>query len=201
VSAPANARRAVFLDRDGVVNELVWDSGSGSHESPYRPQDVALAPGAAAALRSLRDHGFRLVVVSNQPAAAKGTTTLAALRDVAREVEGLLVAEGVRLDASRYCFHHPDGTDPVLSQRCRCRKPEPGLILDAALELGVELGASWAIGDADRDVEAGRRAGCRGVLIDNPDSRHRRQDGVDPYLHASDLEEAAAQIIRTDAYQ
>jgi D-glycero-D-manno-heptose 1,7-bisphosphate phosphatase len=199
VSAAANARRAAFLDRDGVINELVWDERSNAFESPYAPQDVALCAGAVEGIQVLRDAGFALVVVSNQPAAAKGTVPLAALEAVHGQVEKLLLEQGIRLDAYRYCHHHPDSADPRLGRTCACRKPEPGLIRDSAVELGIELTASWVVGDADRDVEAGHRAGCRSVLIENPQSANRRQGGVRPHLHASDLEDAAAQIVRATA--
>jgi D-glycero-D-manno-heptose 1,7-bisphosphate phosphatase len=167
-----------------VIDEPVLDPQTGRHESPYDPADVALVRGAGAALRSLAAAGFRLVVVSNQPAAAKERSTREALDAVHARIVELLAAEGVRIDDWRYCFHHPDFTGP-----CTCRKPEPGLLLDAARELGLDLGASWLVGDADRDVEAGRRAGCRTVLVENPRSAHRRAgaaaDAVAPHLTAA----------------
>jgi D-glycero-D-manno-heptose 1,7-bisphosphate phosphatase len=192
---PSADARAVFLDRDGVINELVLDERSGAYESPYRAADVALMPGVPDALRALRDHGFRLVVVSNQPAAAKGTATLEGLEAVHKRVEALLAEHAVRLDASYYCFHHPDGTDPELKGPCHCRKPAPGLILDAAAELGLALGASWVVGDANRDVVAGRLAGCRTILVENSRSRQRRGGTVEVDAVAQDLPEAASFVI------
>jgi D-glycero-D-manno-heptose 1,7-bisphosphate phosphatase len=196
VSATRDGRRAVFLDRDGVVNELVWDERAGAYESPYRPQDVALVPGAVEGLETLRGLGFALVVASNQPAAAKGNASLADLEAVHARVEELLAKSGIRLDAYRYCHHHPDGTDPRLGRACECRKPAPGLILDAAAELGIDLPSSWVVGDADRDVEAGKRAGCRTILVENPASKHRRAGRVQADGVAPDLAVAAAMISR-----
>ena len=174
----AGADRAVFLDRDGVINELVADPASGRPESPYRAEDVALTPGAVEALRVLRTLAVPLVVVSNQPSAAKGTATIADLMRVHEAVMALLADAGVGVDDVRYCFHHPDGVHPDLGRACDCRKPLPGLIHQAAAALGLDdaaLGRSWLIGDSDVDVEAARAAGCSTVLVDEPRSAHRRR--------------------------
>jgi D-glycero-D-manno-heptose 1,7-bisphosphate phosphatase len=189
-------RSAVFLDRDGVINDLVWDERANAFESPYRPEDVRLAPGALRGIESLHDQGFALVVVSNQPAAAKGAVTLAALEEVHHRVERLLADNKIRLDSYRYCHHHPEGVEPGLGRVCECRKPAPGLLLDAAAELGLDLASSWLVGDADRDVEAGIRAGCRTILIENEASQHRRAGRVQADGVAPDLAVAAAMISR-----
>ena len=182
-------RPAVFVDRDGVVNEPVWDTRTESFESPYRPEDVALVPGAAAGLRRLRDAGFTLVLVSNQPAAAKGNATQAALDAVHERVVDALRIEGVQLDGVYYCHHHPDFTGP-----CECRKPAPGLLRDAAAELDLDVGASWIVGDADSDVTAAHAAGARAVLVEHPQTAHRRRGTVAPEHTAPDLRAAAAWI-------
>jgi D-glycero-D-manno-heptose 1,7-bisphosphate phosphatase len=179
---------AVFVDRDGVVNEPVWDARTESFESPYRPEDVALVPGAADGLRRLRDAGFTLVLVSNQPAAAKGQVTLEELAAVHERVAEALRTEGVQLDGVYYCHHHPDFTGP-----CECRKPAPGLLTRAADELGLDLAASWMIGDADTDVAAAHAAGATAVLVEHPRTAHRRTGAV-PDHTAPDLAGAAALI-------
>jgi len=188
-----SAERAVFLDRDGVINELVLNPVTGNHESPYRPEDVALVPGAVEALRLLRSLRVPLAVVSNQPSASKGTAALEALWAVHEAVVDRLAEAGIALDEFRYCFHHPEGTDPVLGVRCDCRKPAPGLVLQAAEALGLDaaaLGRSWLIGDSDVDVEAGRRARCRTVLVEDPRSAHRRH-GAGADARAADVLDAA----------
>jgi D-glycero-D-manno-heptose 1,7-bisphosphate phosphatase len=169
---------AVFFDRDGVVNELVPDPVSGVPESPLDPTHVRLIPGAAAALRRLGDAGYVLAGVSNQPAAAKGVVTLDRLEEVQARVLELLGMEGVIPTAFRLCFHHPDGEVPELTGSCDCRKPAPGMLLDIAAELDLDLDASWMVGDTDGDVAAGRAAGCRTVLIDNPGGSHKRTGDV-----------------------
>ncbi len=191
----AARRPAAFLDRDGVLNEGVPDPSSGALESPLRVEDVRLLPGVAAALRRLAAAGFALVCVSNQPAAAKGRATVAELLAVHERVLALLAREGARLDASYLCPHHPGGVVPALSGPCPCRKPAPGMLLDAADALGLELGASWMIGDTDADVGAGLAAGCRTVLLAYPGSAHKRLGGASPDLVAADLPGGVARLL------
>ena len=188
-------RPAVFLDRDGVLNELVRDPYSGNPESPLDPDEVTLIPGAAAALRRLRDAGYVLVAVSNQPAAAKGVVPIERLESIQERVLELLTQEAAAPDAFRTCLHHPDGVVPELTGACECRKPAPGMLLDAASELGLDLGASWMIGDTDDDVTAGSAAGCRTVLVENPGSAHKRHGDARPDATASDLASAADVIV------
>ncbi|HXB63539.1 MAG TPA: HAD-IIIA family hydrolase [Solirubrobacteraceae bacterium] len=195
---PASRRRAaVFVDRDGVLNKLV-PSGAGGpgrtgtrHESPLTPAQVRLIDGAAGALRGLARAGFAIVCVTNQPAAAKHETSVERLQAVHERVLALLDAQGGRLDASRLCLHHPEGTDAQLSWTCPCRKPRPGMLLDAAEALDLDLRASWMIGDTDADVAAGLAAGCRTILLEHPDSAHKRSHAVRAHLLAADLVTAA----------
>jgi len=188
----------VFLDRDGVINELVPDPMTGHHESPYRPEDVALTPGAVPGLRLLREMGASTAVVSNQPSVAKGTVGMAELRAVHEAIWARLAEAHALPDTFRYCYHHPDGTHPDLGRACDCRKPGPALILDAASDIGTpDLARSWVLGDSDVDVQAGRRAGCRTILIDYPWSAHRR-GGATADARAGDLL-AAARLVAAAA--
>ncbi len=176
--ADMSADRAVFLDRDGVLNELVLNPRDRRPRVALPPRGRrahARAPPRRSAL--LRTLDVPLAVVSNQPSAAKGTTDLEALAAVHDAVIERLAEAGVGVDEVRYCFHHPAGADPELGRACDCRKPAPGLILQAADALGLDaaaLGRSWLIGDSDVDVEAGRAAGLRTVLVEDPRSSHRR---------------------------
>ncbi len=174
----AGGPAAAFVDRDGVINEPVADPESGLAEAPLSVSEVRLVPGAAAALRELAAAGFATVCVSNQPAAAKGKATLAQLLEVHERVLELLALEGAHM-ASRLCPHHPEGVVGELSGACPCRKPAPGMLLDAAAALRLELPVSWMLGDTDSDVAAGRAAGCRTVLIEHPGSAHKRAGGSD----------------------
>lgn len=164
---------AVFLDRDGVINEPVPHPTSGLPESPLRVEDVALTPGCVEALRLLHASGALLVVVSNQPSAAKGTASHADLDAVHAEISARLTAAGVAPDDWRYCRHHPQALS-TSARACDCRKPRPGMILAAARDLEIDLPASWMVGDSDADVGAGRSAGCHTILVEHPGSAHRR---------------------------
>jgi histidinol-phosphate phosphatase family protein len=195
---PNRGVRAAFLDRDGVINEGVPDPVTGKLESPLRVADVRLLPGVAQALRALRDAGYALVCASNQPAAAKGTISLDELRAIHERVLELLAGEGVVLDASRLCPHHPDGAVAELSGPCPCRKPAPGMLLDAARALELELERSWMLGDTDADVLAGAAAGCQTVLIEYPGSAHKRSGGAAPTLQAGEFAQAVAQLLAAD---
>jgi D-glycero-D-manno-heptose 1,7-bisphosphate phosphatase len=188
-------RPAAFLDRDGTLNQLVVDTLSGLPESPLRAEDVRLIEGAAAAAHSLADAGFALVCVTNQPAAAKGRVSVEQLLSVHERVLALLRDEGVELDASRLCLHHPEAVVAELAGGCACRKPAPGMLLDAARELGIDLTRSWMLGDTDADVAAGRAAGVRTVLITAPGSSHKRAGAAHADLLATDLADAAAQLL------
>jgi D-glycero-D-manno-heptose 1,7-bisphosphate phosphatase len=191
-----NGVAAVFLDRDGVLNELVRDPHSGEPESPLRVEDVRLLAGAPAAAGRLARAGFALACVSNQPAAAKGRVTVGELLAVHRRVLDLLAAAGVVLQASRLCLHHPQGVVPELAGRCACRKPAPGMLLDVAGALGVELGASWMVGDTDADVLAGCAAGARTVLIEHTASKHKRLGGIRPDFRTANLAGGVDRILR-----
>ena len=190
-----SGRPAAFLDRDGTLNEFVLDPVSGLPESPLRVADVRLIEGAAAAARELARAGFALVCVSNQPAAAKGKVSLERLLAVHERVLELLREDGVQLDAFRLCLHHPQGVVPELSGPCGCRKPAPGMLLDAAVELGLDLASSWMLGDTDSDIVAGHAAGCRTVLIEHPGSAHKRVAEESPDVVASNLADGVAQLL------
>jgi D-glycero-D-manno-heptose 1,7-bisphosphate phosphatase len=172
--------RAAFVDRDGVVNELVPDRLSGLPESPLEVEDVTLVPDAAQALKRLAQAGWLLIGVSNQPAAAKGRISVEQLEAVQARVLELLREHDVTFDAFRLCLHHPDGVVPGLSGPCDCRKPSPGMLLDAGHSLGVDFTRSWMIGDTDSDVVAGTSAGCKTVLVEHQGSVHKRGQGASP---------------------
>jgi D-glycero-D-manno-heptose 1,7-bisphosphate phosphatase len=186
---------AVFLGRDGVLNDAVVDPVSDLYESPYRAEDVRLAAGAVGALNLLSTVGLSIVVVSNQPAAAKGTHSHSDLEAVHSELVRQLAKSGVRIDVWRHCPHHPSGVDPDLGRACECRKPSPGLILEAADAMGIaDLSSSWVIGDSDVDIAAGRAAGCRTILVEHAATAHRRTGAYEPDLRVDDVLAAAQRI-------
>lgn len=186
---------AIFLDRDGTLNELVSDPVSGEAESPLHVGDVMLVLGAAQGAKRLCDAGWRLIGVSNQPAAAKGAVSLEQLDQVQARVLTLTAGLGVEFEDFLICHHHPNGVVIELSRECDCRKPKPGLLLQAATEHGVDLSASWMIGDTDADVLAGQAAGCHTMLLEHPASSHKRGGQVKPTAIAGNLADAASQIL------
>ncbi len=151
--------QAVFLDKDGTLIEDV----------PYNvePQLMQLTVGAIEGLQLLDAAGYKLIVISNQSGVARGYFPESALIAVEERSRQMLADAGVPLTDFYYCPHHPDGVVLEYAIACDCRKPAPGLILRAAAKHNINLQKSWFIGDILNDVEAGRRAGCKAILIDN----------------------------------
>lgn len=148
-----SSRRAVFLDRDGVINRAVVRDGK-----PYPPacvEELDMLPGVTPALQRLKTAGYLLIVVTNQPDVARGTQTRAVVDAIHTRL-----ASTLPIDEFRTCYH--DDRDA-----CACRKPKPGLILDSARAHGVDLRASIMVGDRWRDIEAGEQAGCATVFLDH----------------------------------
>jgi D-glycero-D-manno-heptose 1,7-bisphosphate phosphatase len=159
------SRPAVFLDRDGVLVEEIFYPETGETEAPLKPEDVRLIPGAAAALRRLKESGFALVLISNQAAFAKGKTTLRALWLAHQRFVALLADEGAALDDVYYAYGHPEGIMPHFSGLSLDRKPAPYNLLIAAARNDIDLDRSWFIGDRQTDVECAIAAGVKPILI------------------------------------
>ncbi|HVE11790.1 MAG TPA: HAD family hydrolase [Elusimicrobiota bacterium] len=182
------SRRAVFIDKDGTL--LV--------DVPYNVASarMRLMPGAAPALAALQRAGWALFVVSNQPGVARGVFPETALAAVEERLRGLLAESGAELAGFYYCPHDPAGVVPAYAVSCDCRKPQPGLILRACRRHGLEPADCWLVGDILDDVEAGRRAGCRAILLDNGhETEWRREPLRAPEAVAADLPEAALHIL------
>jgi D-glycero-D-manno-heptose 1,7-bisphosphate phosphatase len=175
------SRPAVFLDRDGVINRAVVCEGI--PRPPASLEELEILPGVPEALRTLEARGYARVIVTNQPDVARGCASKALVEDIHATLRREL-----RLDAILSCCH--DDSDD-----CDCRKPKAGLLLRAARDLDIDLPGSFMVGDRWRDVEAGRRAGCRTVLIDNGhETEWKRSPMRWPDLVAGDLAEAARLI-------
>ena len=161
------AQRAVFVDRDGTLNEMVYDDTHGVLDSPRLPSQVKMIKGAGIFLRRLKQSGYLVVVVSNQPGMAKNTLTEERLAAVNRALARQLEREGDSWDEIRCCPHHPRGSGRKnrYVKKCACRKPAPGLLLEAARERGIDLKKSWMVGDGLNDIQAGRNAGCKTILV------------------------------------
>ena len=173
-------RRAVFLDRDGVVNRAVLRRGL-----PYPPatlSDLRLLPGVREACGKLREAGFALILVTNQPDIARGLVSSEQVSEMNRRLQRFLQLDGVGV-----CPHDD-------SARCSCRKPQPGLLLEAARVWNIDLASSFIVGDRCRDIEAGQRAGCRPIFIDYGYAEQRPNG---PFVGVGSLREAANWILRS----
>ncbi len=175
------ARRAVFLDRDGVINRALERDAR-----PYPPTSLAefeILPDAAAACAKLKAAGFLLVVATNQPDVGRGTLALS----VVEKIHNHMTAQ-LPIDRVEVCYHPGKGQSD-----CDCRKPKPGMLLRAAKELGIDLAQSWMVGDRWRDIDCGHAAGCRTIFIDRGYAEELRKK---PDFSAGNLSGATDIILR-----
>ncbi len=189
-------RRAVFLDRDGVI---VRD------HPVVAARQLEVLPGVAGAIRAVREVGYLVFVATNQPIVARGLATEADVRETHLQLQATLEAAGAQVDGFYVCPHHPNATIAQYRVECECRKPRPGLLLAAASDHSLDLSASVMVGDRLTDVAAGRRAGCRTVLvrtgmheapaIESPDAHV----DVAPDANVADLAEAIAYVLRVSS--
>lgn len=158
-------RRAVFLDRDGVLNANVFYRDTNGWEAPRRVEDFRLLPGVLAALKKLRAAGFELVLISNQPNEALGKSTGRELREIHDAMEREFGRRGIRFLEYCYCPHHPRAVVAELGGPCHCRKPSPYWLLRTASRYRIDLSESWMIGDRATDTGCGAAAGVRSIRI------------------------------------
>jgi D-glycero-D-manno-heptose 1,7-bisphosphate phosphatase len=157
--------KAVFLDRDGVINEMIYYPEHGIVDSPFTPEQFKLFPWAGRSIKKLSKAGYKVIVVSNQPGIAKGYLSQAGFDRIREKMLSEFKAQDAFIDGEYYCFHHPEAKVKRLKSNCKCRKPEPGLLLKAAEELDINLSLSWMIGDGLTDIQAGEKAGCKTILL------------------------------------
>jgi D,D-heptose 1,7-bisphosphate phosphatase len=157
--------RAIFLDRDGVINEVVYFPELGLLDSPLNPRQFKLLPNVTKAIKIFNRLGLKVVIVSNQPVIAKGKTTKELFEKIRLKMIRELKKGSAYIDAEYYCFHHPRAKYKKYRIKCNCRKPKPGLLLKAAKDLGIDLSKSYVAGDSLTDIEAGKAAGTKTFLI------------------------------------
>ena len=178
-------QKAIFLDRDGTINKYVGFLTN--------IQQMKLLDGVAKAISLINKSGYLAIVITNQPVVARGEVSFDELNEIHNKMETLLGEEGAYIDDIFFCPHHPDrgfkGERPELKMQCECRKPNPGLLFKAEKKYNIDLSQSWMIGDGENDIEAGRRAGCRTVLLDTNGNNYRQE------VTAKDLLEAINKII------
>ena len=191
--------KAVFLDRDGVINELIYHQEQGIVDSPFTVEQFRLFPGVGEAIRELHEMDYKVVLTSNQPGIAKERMSEEAFDKIRQKMKKELAKEGAFLDGEYYCFHHPEAKVEGLRANCECRKPKPGLLLQAAKDMDIDLSQSWMIGDGLTDIKAGKDAGARTILLGRmkcelchlTDKEDARPDAV-----ASNLKKAVQYILR-----
>lgn len=152
-------KKALFIDKDGTLIKNI----------PYNVNSslIEFETNAVASLQLLQEYGYQLIIISNQPGVAFSYYSESVLQKVFRHLESKLQQQGVLLNGYYYCPHHPRGDCSPYIKTCYCRKPLPGMLLQAAMEHDIDLERSWMIGDILHDVEAGNRAGCRSILLNN----------------------------------
>ncbi|MHC4574972.1 MAG: D-glycero-alpha-D-manno-heptose-1,7-bisphosphate 7-phosphatase [Planctomycetota bacterium] len=177
------SNKAIFLDRDDT---LIEDPGYISH-----PDQVKLLDGVAQALAELKNLGYKLIIVSNQAAVARGIVTEKVLGEIHDRLKQLLAEKGAYLDQIYYCPYHPDGTVAKYRKNSHWRKPNPGMLLAAAEKIDIDLSRSWLIGNNRHDVEAGLQAGCKTILVSNSLRTNQMElGGPTPDYRAVNMKEA-----------
>lgn len=157
--------KAVFLDRDGVINEVVYHKEMGIVDSPFTVEQFILLPDIGKAINRFHDQGFKVILISNQPGLAKNHYDIEVFEKIKEKMKNELAKEDAELDAEYYCLHHPEAKIEKYKKICTCRKPKPGLIIQAAEDHFINLSKSWMIGDGINDIQAGSKAGCKTILI------------------------------------
>jgi D-glycero-D-manno-heptose 1,7-bisphosphate phosphatase len=180
-------KSAVFLDRDGTINEEVGYLD--------RPEKLKIIPGAFEAIRRLNQIGLKVIVVTNQSGIARGFFDEAFVLSLHEQMRTIFLENGAVIDGFYYCPHHPTAGIAPYQKVCACRKPEPGLLMIAAKERDVDLETSYMIGDLFTDVEAGQRAGAKGILVRTGYGQQAVSDTITPDYVADDILEAVDWIL------
>ena len=183
---------AVFIDRDGTINEQM---GYINHPSRF-----VLLPGVGSAIKLLNENGFLAIVVTNQSGVARGYFPIELVENIHSLMKRLLLAVGARLDAILYCPHYPSGSEREFAKVCKCRKPDIGLIQKASELFDIDMANSWVVGDTMSDIEMAHRAGVKGILVRTGYGMGEIEyvlprRGVKPYHISDDLPSAVRFIL------
>lgn len=158
-------KKAIFLDRDGIINKMVFNHKENVYDSPQSPFEVELVDGIEQIISWANKRSIPVIEVTNQPGIAKGKQNRLTLESIEKRVHNLLGEKGVKVDGVYRCLHHPLGVVPKLTRKCSCRKPKPGLLKKAAEDFKINLSKSVMIGDGAVDVEAGNAVGAKTIIL------------------------------------
>ena len=192
--------KAIFLDRDGVINDLVYHSEEGILDSPNSSKEFTLLPNVGISLQKLHNLGYKLIIVSNQPGIAKGKYTLQEFQKIKNKMEKELIHYKISFDGQYYCLHHPYAKIKKYKKNCNCRKPKTKLVLDAVHDFNIDLKKSFIIGDGLVDMELAKKLKCLGIFIGNINSlinKLFKEKRINPSYIAHDLSTATTYIKKT----
>ena len=162
--------KCVFLDRDGVINEMVYMPEHGYVDSPSNVKQFVIIKGVLKALKILKKLGYKIIIISNQPGIAKGYYNKKTFSDIKENMNKNLLKAGIVLDGEYYCLHHPNAKLHAYKKKCSCRKPEIGLIKKAIKEHDIDKSKSFFIGDGITDIQAATKINCKSIFIGNVNS-------------------------------
>ena len=188
--------RAIFLDRDGVINKLIFNHFNNEFEPPHKAEDLNLYPWTLESLKLALDNDFKLFLVSNQPDYAKGKCSLDDLKIVHKRLNEILFENHITFTEYYYCYHHPAGKVDEYSGECDCRKPKPYFLQKAKEKYNINMDESWMIGDRETDVICGKKAGVRTILVKSEEQKEvsGKQNSVSDF-NAENLLEGIKLII------
>ena len=188
-------QKAIFLDRDGVINPLVYNIETSKYESPHFPEDFSVYTHVLKSLKLIKEHGYKTIIISNQPSYAKGKTSLENIKAIEKLFRDYSIENGGLIDEFYYCYHHPNGIVPEYSISCECRKPKTLFLETAIKKLDLDKANCFFVGDQDTDVKCGKAMGLKTVKINNKNSINKSGNET-PNWFAADLYEAVMLIIR-----
>lgn len=191
--------KVIFLDRDGVINKMVYQKEEGIIDTPFSGSQFELVEFVPKAISQLRTAGYKIIIISNQPGIAKGYYTKKTSEIIRKKMHSLLEKNEAKIDDEFYCFHHPHAKNLHYKKKCNCRKPNIGLIKKASKIHNIDIKHSYFIGDGIVDLEAATKAGCKSIFIGNINSTLSnilKTKNLKPIYIAHDLLEAVGYIIK-----
>jgi len=191
--------KAVFLDRDGVINPLIFNPSTSEYESPHFPEDFSIYPYVVKSLKLIREYGYIIIVVSNQPSYAKGKTSLENIKTIEKLLSDFSLENESLIDEFYYCYHHPNGIVPEYAFSCRCRKPNTLFLEEAVKKFDLDTTNCYFIGDQDTDIQCGKAMGLKTIKINNKHTINKSGKEI-PDEFAANLYEAAVKVVKPGSY-